>query len=166
MGDSYIECLVSRDKNIGYMVLRTAVYILAAICILLSFIGYTFLIIVGVILFLVGAFVCPDPEIEYEYLLIGKELSIDKIIAKSKRKKAAEYDLNKMEIMCPLNSHELDRYKSKNTPMKDFSSANKDSIPYVIVYHDEKGDTLVCVEALQEFISAVKSVMPRKVVEY
>ena len=76
------------------------------------------------------------------------------------------YDLNKMEIMCPLNSHELDRYRNNNTKVKNFSSDKEGITPYVIVYHGENGDELVYVEPDERFISAVKNLFPRKVLEY
>jgi len=166
MGDSYVECLVSRDKNMKHYTLRIVMYVLCAICALLGLLVAAPFIILAIAFLCVGVFVIPHPEIEYEYLLIGKDLSIDMIISKEKRKHVANYDLNKLEIMCPLNSHELDSYKNKKTPVKDYSSAKEDERPYVMVYHDEKGDLLLYVQADTKFISAVKTVCPRKVVEY
>lgn len=166
MGDSYIECLVSRDKNMKHYILRIVMYVLCAVFVILGLLGMTPMLILGIVFLLVGLFVIPNPDIEYEYLLIGKDLSIDTIIAKEKRKHAASYDLNKLEIMCPVNSHELDSYRNKKTPVKDFSSGRENEKPYVIVYHDEKGDLLLYVQADPQFISAVKTVCPRKVVEY
>ena len=167
MGDSYVEILVERDKNSFYALLKYVCYALCGLLIVVSILtGLSLLLIVGVAVGIIGVFVVPNPEYEFEYLFIGKELSIDKIIAKSKRKSVATYDLNKMELMCPLNSHELDSYKSKNTPVKNFSSGKEGVIPYVIVYKDERAEILVYVEPDAQLISAVKSVSPRKVVEY
>ena len=57
------------------------------------------------LLFLPGAgmaaacyFLLPRLEVEFEYLYLQRSLSIDSIFSKEKRKKAAEYDLDKMEI--------------------------------------------------------------------
>ena len=166
MGDSYVECLVEREKNMGLFVLRIVMYVLCAICIFLALGGMSALFLVGVAFGVVGAVVIPAPEVEYEYLYIGKELSIDKIIAKSKRKKTAEFDLNKMEIMCPVNSHELDSYKNKNLSVKDFSSKKADAKIYAIVYRDDKQECIIYIEPNQELLQAIKTVFPRKVSDY
>ena len=166
MGDSYVEVLVERDRNTSYAALKVIMFVLCGICILASLVVSSVLFFVGVALGIIGAFVVPHPDYEYEYLLLNKELSIDKIIDKSKRKKVAEYDLNNMEIMCPASSHELDSYKNKNTPSKDFSSGRADSKPYVIVYHESKGDELVYIEPDDEMMKVIKTLCPRKVVEY
>jgi len=166
MGDSYVEILVEREKNNAMQAVKTLMYVLCGICVVLSFGISPMLLIVGIALGLVGYFAVPAADIEYEYLYLGKELSIDKIISKSKRKNMGEFDLNKMEVMCPVNSHELDSYKSRNIAVKDYSSGKPDSRPYAIVYHDEKEELLIYVKAAPELIQAVKNTMPRKVVEY
>jgi len=166
VGDSYVEVLVERERNATYFALRIVMYVLAGVCLVLALGGMTLLAIAGIAFGILGYFVCPAPDIEYEYLYLGKELTVDRIIAKSKRKNVGTYDLNKMEVMCPLNSHELDSYKSRKIPVKDFSSNKPDAKTYVIVYHDEKEELMIYVEGAPELINAVKNTMPRKVIEY
>jgi len=166
VGDSYVEILVERERNTAYFALRIVMYVLCGICIVLAMGGMPILFVAAIVIGLVGYFVCPAPDVEFEYLYLGKELTVDKIIAKSKRKNAGTYDLNKMEVMCPLNSHELDSYKSRNIPVKDYSSKKPDSKTYVIVYHDEQEELMIYVDGAAELINAVKNTMPRKVVEY
>lgn len=166
MGDSYVECLVERDRDTRFYVLRIVMYVLCALCILLALGGSLIIFIIGVALGVVGAFVIPQPDIEYEYLYMSKELSIDRIIAKSKRKAAASYDLNKMEVMCPVNSHELDSYKNRNITIKDFGSNKADAKNYAIIIHDDNSECMVIIEPNDELKQAIKTVFPRKVVEY
>ena len=167
MGDSYVECLVERDRNMQYFALKMVMYVLCGIFILLAlFVGVTLFFIIGVALGVIGAFAIPNPDYEFEYLLVNKEFSVDRIIAKSKRKTVINLDLNKMEFMCPNNSHELDSYKNKKTPVQDFGSGRDGVKTYVIVYHDEKGDQLVLIEPSAELMKAIKNVFPRKVIEY
>jgi len=166
MGDSYVECLVSRNRENKYQIIKIVMYVLAGICILLALMGIPFLFIAGVAIGVAGIFAVPSPDIEYEYLYINKELSIDKIIEKSKRKAVASYDLNKMEVMCPVNSHELDSYKSKNLPIKNYASNMEDAKNYAIVYRDEKTECIVYITPNEELKQAIKTVFPRKLVEY
>lgn len=167
MVDSYVECLVSVKKNNMALVLKIFVYTLCGICLLGAMLfGATILFIVGLALAAVGYFLCPPSEIEYEYFYMDKELSIDKIIAKQKRKKVVSYDLSKMEKMCPLNSHELDAYKNRNIAVKDFSSKMPESKPFVIVFRDDKAENLIYIEPNKELMTAIKNNFPRKVIEY
>lgn len=93
MGDSYIEVLIERDRNKTYFLEKIVSYVLAIMLFFLTFItGSTLFLIGGIALGIVGIFVIPNPDYEFEYLLLNKELSVDKIIAKSKRKSLASYD--------------------------------------------------------------------------
>ncbi|MDO4965500.1 MAG: DUF6106 family protein [Lachnospiraceae bacterium] len=166
MIDSYVECLVARRKSASAMLLKIFVYALCVIFIIGGLIGFTILFIPGLIIGAVGYFLCPSPDVEFEYLYMGKELTVDKIFAKEKRKTAGVYDLNKMEKMCPSNSHELDAYKNRQIPVKDYSSREPDSKPFVIVYKDEAGESLIYIEPNEELLNSIKSSCPRKVIEY
>ena len=166
MGDSYVEVLVEREKNTTYAVLKIVMYVCAALCIFLALGGALLLFLVGVALGAIGVFVIPSADYEYEYLLINKDFSVDRIDGKTKRKTVASYDLNNMEMLCPYTSHELDSYKNKKTPIKDFSSSDDTVTPYVIVYHGDKGDELVAIEPDEELIKAIRTMFPRKVVQY
>lgn len=167
MVDSYVECLVSCKRNTGAFILRTFIYSLCGICLLGALLlGVTVLFLAGIAFAAVGYFLCPSPDIEYEYLYLDKELSIDKIISKQKRKKAGSYDLTKMDKMCPSNSHELDAYKNRNLPVKDYTSKDDEKKSYVIVYREDKGEVLIKFEPNEELFTALKNSFPRKVIEY
>ena len=60
---------------------------------------------VGVVLWLIyHNFILPLTDIEYEYSYCDKEISVDKIMGKEKRKNLATYQLEKMELLAPSNS--------------------------------------------------------------
>lgn len=166
MIDSYVECLVARRKSASALILKVVVYALCAIFVIGGIIGFPILFIPGLVLGAVGYFLCPSPDVEFEYLYMGKELTVDKIFAKEKRKTVGTFDLSKMEKMCPLNSHELDAYKNRQLPVKNYSSREVDSRPYVIVYKGEEGECLIFIEPNEELLGAIKSSCPRKVIEY
>jgi len=167
MVDSYVECMIQRKKNTGALILKVLTYVLCGICLLLSMMtGGTILFIIGLVLAGLGYFLCPSPDIEFEYLYMDKELTIDKIMAKAKRKRAAVYDLSKMEKMCPMNSHELDSYKNRKIAVKDFSSGTDVQKTFAIVYRAEQEECLVLIEPNAELLNAIKNSCPRKVIEY
>ena len=169
MGDTYVECMVAKKKNPFAAVIRTLVYALAAAGIISGLLlGSVIGFIAGAAFIAVAYFALPNLEIEYEYLYINKEMSIDKIMSKERRKNILNLDLGKMVLMCPLNSHELDSYKARGLAIRDFTSREADIRPFVIVCHDDQKneDMLISIEPNEEMLRAIKQAFPRKVVEY
>ena len=166
MNDTYVEVLVPRKKNPLVGVGRILMYVLAVVCFLLTFARGVFF--VGVIAFACLAyFVFPRFDIEYEYLYLDKELSIDKIMSKEKRAKVMDIDLEKMEIMAKANSHELDSYRARGLKEHDFTSGEDGAMVYTIVFESGRdGTVLVNIEPGEEMLRAIKNVFPRKVSDY
>ncbi len=165
MNDTYVEVMVARKKNPFLGAARIILYALALICFLLSLKSGLFLI--GTAVFAALAFFyLPTLDIEYEYLYIDKEISIDKIMSKEKRKHVYTVDLNKMDVIAPANSHELDSHKARGAKVYDYTSGNEDVKVYSIVYAaGNEGTVLVNIEPNEEMLRAIKNVFPRKVLD-
>ena len=87
MNESYVECLVARRPSGGMKALKVALIVLTVIGVLLGMIAFPLLIVAAAAA--VGAyFASLYSSLEYEYLYVDKEISVDKILNKSKRKKA------------------------------------------------------------------------------
>lgn len=166
MNDSYVECMVARKSSPAKGILKYVIYILAVVSAVLTLTGYIIFLVPLVIFGLLAYFVVPGFELEYEYLYLDREISIDKIMSKQKRKKVRTLELNKMEKMCPINSHELDSYKAKNVKVSDYSSGVDGAKIWVIVYMGKDGEELVGFEPNEEMIKVIRSVYPRKVIDY
>ncbi|MCR5688222.1 MAG: DUF6106 family protein [Lachnospiraceae bacterium] len=165
MNDTYVEVMVARKKNPLLYALKIFLYALAVACFLMAMIGYGLFFIVTAVSFLVAYFVLPYFDLEYEYLYIDREISIDKIMSKEKRKHVYTVDLNRMAIMAPAGSHELDQYRSRGLKTYDFSSRIDGADVYTIVYEaDREGTVLVNIEPNEEMLRAVSTVFPRKLV--
>ena len=94
------------------------------------------------------------------------EISIDKIMAKEKRKHVMTIDLNSMEVIAPVNSHELDQYKARNLKTYDFTSLEEDARVYSVVFSDGSNGTAIAnIEPNEEMLRAIKNVFPRKVLD-
>jgi hypothetical protein len=163
MNDSYKELLVKRDKGVKENLLRAVCVIptvLAALLTLLtgSIIVFIILIVFGVL----DYFVFQWTDIEYEYLYLDKEITIDKIMAKTRRKKAATIDVNKVEIMAPANSHQLDSYRNRDCKTTDLS-AGKDVDGQKLYWVYCEGNQKYILNLDMDFVGTVKSVAPRKV---
>lgn len=163
MNETYVECLVKR-KTPTYMKLLKVLAIMLAVCFLL--VGFLFMhpvsLIIGVILGVAAYFITMNADLEYEYLYMDKELSIDKIMAKSRRKKIGKFDLERMEIIAPIKSHQLDSYKNRKCKVEDYSTGEeKQPDRRFAIYYD--GGKKLIIEPDQGMLKAMKTVAPRKV---
>ena len=162
--NSYVECLVASKASPVVKFLSILSLVLAIGFFLLSLAGFG---ILGLIL-CVGAgvayyFLSMNANIEFEYQYCDKEITVDKILNKSRRKNVGKYDVGKLEILAPSRSHHLDEFRNRTLKTVDFSAREKDPQPdptYTFIYD---GKEKVIFEPTDEFVAAVKSVAPRKV---
>mgnify|MGYP000077390531 CR=1 FL=1 len=85
MSDSYVECLVKAKQPAWAKILKVLLVTLTVLSCLVMFVFIIFLpvaLVAGVGAYFLNMFT----DLEYEYLYLDKELSVDKIMAKSKRK--------------------------------------------------------------------------------
>ena len=166
MNDTYVECLVERKTN-GFI--KFLKYFLISLTVVLALGSLLFNITVGfilaIVLGVVSYFVSTYTDIEFEYLYVDKQISVDKVFAKSKRKAVAKYDVDKMEIMAPIKSYKLDDYKNRQSKVVDYSSGvEKQPDRRFVFYYD--GKEKVIIEPSEGFVKAIMNVAPRKVVTY
>ncbi len=169
MNDTYVECLVDHKTSFGLILLKYLIYAVAAVGIFMGlvFSGSSVVpLLVGIAAAVLAYFVVPRFDIEYEYLYLDKEITIDKVMSKQKRKRVTVIDLNKMEFMAPLTSHEFDNFFARKVPMKHYDSEMPESKPYGIVYQTEKGQEIAVIEPNEAMLKAIKFVLPRKVLDY
>lgn len=160
VSETYVECLVARKPSFVIRVLKAVLIMLTAFFVLVgvAFIpGFLLAIATGV-----GAYFSHmNADVEYEYLYLDKEISIDKVMAKSKRKRVAVYDVERMEILAPVKSYHLDSYKNRELKTVDYSSGlNDDNRTYMMVY---EGSVKILLEPSAEMVKAIRMVAPRKV---
>lgn len=158
-----MEILIKRKTNPVKSMIKYALLVVTVICLFLGMIGYLSLMLAGLILALVTYFFHLNSYVEFEYLYLNKELSVDRILAKAKRKRMAEYKLQRIEVLAPPNSHRLDSYQNKKCKAYDFSSGQEGSVPYVFVYSGEDEMSRVKLDMTDELLKAIRDVIPRKV---
>lgn len=163
MNESYTELLVKREQDILQKILRAVSMAVTVILALGAFMMVSMsLFIVAVLFGVLTYFVFQWTDIEYEYLYLDKEISIDKIFAKTRRKKGITIDINKIEIMAPHKSHQLDSYRNRQVKTADYS-AGKD-LPeqklYAVYY---EGSQKYLLNLTEDFAKSVRGIIPRKV---
>ncbi|MBQ7839004.1 MAG: hypothetical protein IJ390_00730 [Lachnospiraceae bacterium] len=161
MSESYVECLVARKQSGGWNALKVFLTVLMVICIIGGMVFYPILLLA--LAAGVGAyFVAQRANVEYEYLYVDKEVTVDKIMNKTKRKKAESFDLDSVEIFAPIKSWHLDGKQNGNYKVTDYSSGveEKPDKRYVMIY---KGGRKIIFEPSVAMVKAMQNVAPRKV---
>ncbi len=137
---SYAEYLVERkpDKNIilarAGIILLEVILILALLVVVLNYNPFIGAVALLLILF-VGVTLWRKTAIEYEYLIVSGELSMDRINGQRKRKHIAEFDIKTADSIAPLCDTNLD---GANVIFAASSLSDEDV--YCAVYKDEKGN--------------------------
>ena len=161
MSDAYVECLVKAKQPAWAKILKVLLITLTVLSCLVMFV---FIIFLPVALAAgVGAyFLNMYTDLEYEYLYLDKEISIDKIMAKSKRKRVAAYSIDRMEVFAPVFSYHLDNFKNRQVKEKDYSIGEvlQPDGRYVMYY---EGGEKVILSPNEELVKVLKNVAPRKV---
>ncbi len=163
--NSYVECLVS-SKASPVMVFLKYLLLILAIIFFLSFVVTPlgiFALIFGIVAAVGYYFVSLNASIEFEYQYCDKEITVDKVLNKAKRKNVGKYEVERIEAMAPSRSYHLDEFKNKTYKVLDYSAREKNPQPdptYTIIYD---GKEKLILEPSAEFVAAIKSVAPRKV---
>ena len=161
MSDSYVECLVKAKQPAWAKILKVLLVTLTVLSCLVMFVFIIFLpvaLVAGVGAYFLNMFT----DLEYEYLYLDKELSVDKIMAKSKRKRVATYSLDRMEVFAPVYSYHLDTFKNRQVKEKDYSIGEvlQPDGRYAMYY---EGGEKIIFSPNEELVKVLKSVAPRKV---
>lgn len=161
MSDTYVECLIKAKQSSMAKVLKVlliALTIVFGVIMLVNAIAMILALITGIGAYLVNMFT----DLEYEYLYLDKELIVDKVMARSRRKRVATYSVDRMEIFAPVTSYHLDNYKNRNVKVKDYSIGEvlKPDKRYVMYY---EGGEKIILSPSEEMVKALKNVAPRKV---
>ncbi len=159
--NSYVECLVAGKPRPLVVFLKYLMIIMAVFSFILGFLG-AFVFMILFVACVAGAyFASLNASIEYEYQYCEREITVDKILNKSRRKKVATFETDRIDVLAPSKSYHLDEYRNKdNYRTLDFSSGNEEN-PTYIMYYD--GREKVIFEASKELVDAIKNVAPRKV---
>lgn len=160
MEQGYVEVLVARGQNTGAGLGKIVCGILSVLCVGATLLSPFALLLAAGFAF-ASYYCCLQEWVEYEYTYISRELTVDKIMMRSRRRQAAVYLLDKMEIGAPEHSHRLDAYRSKKCEIKDYSS--KSGKPMFVFYYE--GNKKVILDADAKLIALLRSAAPSKIFE-
>ena len=164
MNEVYYEILVARKKDSKLQMGQIVTALLAGVSAVSVLFGFIFGILLTPIFGVMCYVLMLRNRVEYEYLYVDKELQIDRITNQSKRKKMETLDLNQLEVLAPIRSHELDSYRRRGGAALDYSSGEEanDLQKYMLVVGDKK----VIFEPTIELVKTIQRYNPRKVFTY
>lgn len=162
MSESYLELMVAKKPAFGIVLLKSILIGLMGACLILTLLGNPLTLFGMVICGAIFYFVRGKSDLEYEYLYVSGELSVDKIIGKQKRKAVINMPMEKIAIVAPTDSHHLDEYKKKDLKKLNFSS-NTGKPTYTVIFNGKEIQYRVLMELNDDIVTAMYNVAPRKV---
>ena len=101
-------------------------------------------------------------EMDYDYLLVNKELEIDRVLAGSSRKHILTLDLGQVLLIAPKGAEELEPYEG--ILLKDFSAANPSDPPYIVVCLIYGEKRRLAVQFPDDMIQLIRRQIPDRVI--
>lgn len=163
MSEAYVECLVkARTSGLKTCLKYFLLFATIAMGALAILSGYILLLFLAIGLGVLYYFMKLYSDVEYEYLYLDKEITVDKVLAQTKRKRVAVYELSRMEIFAPMKSYHLDDFKNRDVKVRDFSVGYEEQPDLRYVMYYEGGEKII-LSPSPELIKMMKNVAPRKV---
>lgn len=163
MNETYIEQIVNCNPPKGAGLIKALLLVACVISVILIIIPYVGVFLTaGIIIFTIFKFRSYDYEFEYSFM--GSELDVDKIIAKSKRKKMGTFNFNKTELVAPIDSQEAMRLERSNYKTFNYTSNKEDAKVYVAYVMNNNETVRMLFEPNEKMLAAISYVAPRKVI--
>lgn len=162
MSETYVECLVKHKSSIIGVFVKWVLILATAFFGFMGILGATIPFIIAIVTGVLAYIVNLSSDLEYEYLYLDKEITIDKIMNKTKRKKVEVLEVDRIEIIAPINSHHLDSYRNRKLKTTDYSiGEEKQPDNRFVMYYN--GERRILMSPSPELLKAVRTVAPRKV---
>lgn len=161
MSDYYTEQLVAKKPNATDKLIKAAMLLVTGVS-CAAFVIYPFALVVPVILICVCVFVFRRLDVEYEYLYVNGTLDIDRIMAKSKRKRVFSMEISDLEVIAPAGAPELGQYHGLKT--KNFGSGVPGADCYEMIVTKNGEKQKIAFEPNEVIIDGMRMLAPRKVV--
>ncbi len=161
MNDTYVEILVKKPEQKLFEMLSGLLMGVGIICIMIGLATNVLITISGLLLELIAYLLKLNCKIEYEYLYLDKELSIDMIKNQAKRKKLVKYSVSTLQVMAPSDSARLEQYAQQK--VKDFSAETEGFTSYDAIFEGKEGLERVLLNANEEYLNAMRMCAPRAI---
>lgn len=158
MDQTFLEILITRKRNALAGILKIGSGIASGLLIIMTPYSIACLFLAAASAAL-AYYSYLQEWVEYEYSYVCRELTVDKIMARSRRKTEADYALEKIEVGAPEGSYHLDAYRGRSCEVRDYSSKNGGET-FVFYY---EGSVKVILEKNEGLIQALHGDAPGKI---
>lgn len=160
--DNYVEWLVKRRDPVYAVPVKI---LLGLVCVWAVFLALQTVLGVIVMLLAVGAayFIFLNLSVEFEYLYAEGGLRVDRILGRTRRKKAFDCEREDVQFMAPSDSYMLKDYEKQGMKVLDCSSGSKDAKVYALICQKGPDCTKVLFEPNEKMLNSMKRNNPRKV---
>ena len=161
--DIYAEWLV-KCKSPWYKIPYILAVIVLSFVVIIFTVANTWGIVAFAALIIAVMFTWRYLKIEYEYVFVTSELSIDAIYSQQMRKNRKRIDLNDVESIEPTNEEALKlRKEDKSIVFEDYSSRLSGAETYTITYTEEGKTHILVFEPNDKLLHAMWRAAPSKV---
>lgn len=162
--DAYAEWLVKRKDPVYAVPVKILMIVLCLISImsaLQTVLGVIFMTLVGVATY----FVFINLSVEFEYLVVEGDVSVDRILARSRRKKVINCKKEEIQIVAPSDSYMLKDYEKNGMKVKDCSSGRPDAKTYSLICQQGAECIKVIFEPNDKILRSLRYSIPGKLVK-
>ena len=133
--ENYSECIVSAKRPswvipawIG-LALSAAAFVYFLLCM-----NFLLMLLSAVVFIVLLILLLKFRSVEYEYLYLMEELTIDKVFCKSSRRNALVIPMTEVEMICPTEESDEERMRGSGSHVEylDYSSGVKENPAYTI----------------------------------
>lgn len=162
MNESYAEHLISRKSPVYAPILTGVLGLCTAVSV---FLALTTGVLAVILMFAFGflTYLCHrNTHVEYEYLYVDKQLSVDIILGKSKRKKGYECTMEEIQVIAPADSDKLKNYGNVSKIL-DYTSHDGKTKPYAAIVQSNGASIKVLFEPDEKMITCFRQTAPQKI---
>lgn len=160
--DNYVEHLVKR-KDPAYFAL------LKILCVLLDILALFLALntLVGILLLILAAvltyFVWQYASVEYEYLYMGGNLTVDEVFNKSRRKTLMETNREELVLIAPKSSTSARDELRGDCKIMDISGAGAENLKYAYIFSRNGQKHCFYIEMTEQLLREMRYHSPSKV---
>lgn len=162
--ETYAEWLVKRTPSIYSYIARAAMIFLCIIAAILSITTVWGIIVLAAVA-VATYFLFLNLNLEFEYQVVNDQLTIDKIMSKTRRKKAWEGTMEEIQIIAPSDSYVLKDYERPGTKTLNFASKVPGVKTYTIIHQAGSNATKIIFEPNDKILHCLRMRSPRKVIQ-
>ncbi len=166
MQQMYAECFVKGTRKTWISIVIPILTVISVYVFLIAnsnipYVGW----LIGILPFVGIYYMNYVNKVDYEYVFVTDEVSIDKIISGNKRVRICTILMEHVEQVAPMNSHAFDgQMGNKNFKKYNYTSGAKNAIAYGVLGKDKDNNTaLFILELNHDILNMMRRVAPRKV---